>query len=189
MARTGETLYHAGSLSWDISRPCAAIIMHLVRSRLCPEPFPDTKQIFECEELSTAAECFVDCTFSLLQLQALESLLRGSPRKNLVSVCSLRRVPVTSHIKNVLPGCLTRSVSTCSSVSFVQLAPRQNFQKYPSLNQKAKGFGLRGHLLLQPQAIPMLTWCSQPQNGKQAKARPSEVSAVHSVSATDRHAV
>lgn len=82
-------------------------------------------------------------TFSLLQLQGPESLICARPRKNLVSIGSLHGVPVTSYIKNVLPCCLTLSVSTCSSMLFVQLVPRQNFQKYPSPNQRSQGVWAR----------------------------------------------
>ena len=66
--------------------------MHLVRLRLCPEPFPDLKQIFEFEELRRAESCRMFCrffTYSLLQLQALESLIRGSQRKSFVPIGSL----------------------------------------------------------------------------------------------------
>lgn len=55
VAKTRETLNHAGALRW----PRSAVVMHLERLCLCPEPFPGIKQIFEFGELIKAAECFV----------------------------------------------------------------------------------------------------------------------------------
>lgn len=56
----GETLNHTRSLSRGVSWPRGTTIMHSGRLCLCPEPFSDIKQIFEFEELSKAAERFVD---------------------------------------------------------------------------------------------------------------------------------
>lgn len=61
VSKTREILNPAGALNW----PRGAIIMHLVRLCLCSEPFPDTKQIFELEELSKDAECSVDSSHFL----------------------------------------------------------------------------------------------------------------------------